>query len=292
MSGIRSTPLVERDGARTEVRSRRHQQTLEFLGRLGFPFLVGGGHALRHYTGDVRGTKDLDLFVRRGDALPILEGLASAGFETDLTFPHWLGKAEIDGDCIDVIYSSGNGVAEVDDEWFAHSQRALVLGVPVSVSPPEEMIWSKAFVMERERYDGADIAHLIRACRGRLDWDRLVARFATHWRVLLSHLTLFGFIYPGESDAIPPEVLLRLCRRLTCEIRQPSSKEQVCLGTLLSREQYLTDVGEWGLADGRLSPRGQMTCEDVKRWTAAIEKPNGCNGAEPEGEQRASGRRR
>ena len=23
------------------------------------------------------------------------------------------------------------------------------------------MIWSKAFIMERERYDGADIAHLI-----------------------------------------------------------------------------------------------------------------------------------
>ena len=30
----------------------------------------------------------------------------------------------------------------------------------------EEMIWSKAFIMERERYDGADIAHLILACGG------------------------------------------------------------------------------------------------------------------------------
>jgi hypothetical protein len=28
--------------------------------------------------------------------------------------------------------------------------------VPVIFCPPEEMIWSKAFVMERERYDGAD----------------------------------------------------------------------------------------------------------------------------------------
>jgi hypothetical protein len=45
-----------------------------------------------------------------------------------------------------------------------------VLGVPVRLCPPEEIIWSKAFIMERERYDGADISHLIRACQGRLDW--------------------------------------------------------------------------------------------------------------------------
>ena len=127
------------------------------------PFLVGGGHALRHYAGGVRATKDLDVFVRRADAQALLDRMSAAGFDTDLTFPHWLGKAHIQGDYIDVIYSSGNGLAEVDDAWFAHSQPATVLGVAVELCPPEEMIWSKAFVMERERYDGADISHLIRA---------------------------------------------------------------------------------------------------------------------------------
>jgi hypothetical protein len=58
----------------------------------------------------------------------------------------------------------------------------------------EETIWSKAFVMERERYDGADIAHLLRASAERLDWHRLLERFDAHWPVLLSHLILFGFI--------------------------------------------------------------------------------------------------
>ena len=48
---------------------------------------------------------------------------------------------------------SGNGVAVVDDEWF--EPRADGQGLrprACLVAPAEEMIWSKAFVLERERY--------------------------------------------------------------------------------------------------------------------------------------------
>ena len=239
--------------------------------RLGIPFLVGGGHALRHYAGGVRSTKDLDVFVRRQDAPALLAGMSGAGFETDLVFPHWLGKASLEGDYIDVIYSSGNGVAAVDDLWFTYSHPATVLGVAVRLCPPEEMIWSKAFVMERERYDGADISHLIRAVGRRLDWRRLFARFGPHWRVLLSHLVLFGFIYPGERGAIPPPVMLELNRLLAGDSERPPLDRHLCQGTLLSREQYLPDISRWGYEDGRLIPNGRLTPEDVERWTAAIE---------------------
>jgi hypothetical protein len=249
---------------------RRHRQALVQITRTGIPFLIGGGYALRHYTKGVRGTKDLDVFVCRRDALALLKALSAAGFKTDLTFPHWLGKARVAGDHIDVIYSSGNGVAEVDGAWFTHAVPATVLGVPVRLCPPEEIIWSKAFVMERERYDGADISHLIRACHGQLDWRRLMVRFGPHWRVLLSHLTLFGFIYPGERACIPRGVMLALCRLLERESRQAAPDQRLCRGTLLSREQYLTDIGRWGYADSRLAPHGQMTAEDVAHWTAAI----------------------
>src|SRR5262249_58790122 len=133
-------------------RRRRLRRARERMDALEIPFLVGGGPGLRRYTGDVRGTKDLDVFVRRGDALAFLEGLAAAGFDTDLTFPHWLGKAHVEGDYIDVIYSSGNGLAEVDDDWFAHSRSARGLGVPVPLCPPQEMVSSKTFIMGREPY--------------------------------------------------------------------------------------------------------------------------------------------
>ena len=238
-----------RVGVSREARSRRHRRALELLARLDIPFLVGGGYALRRYTGSVRGTKDLDVFVRRCHALALLSGMSEAGFETDLTFPHWLGKARIEDDYIDVIYSSGNGLADVDDLWFTHSHPATVLGVTVRLCPPEEIIWSKAFVMERERFDGADISHLIRAFGARLDWRRLMGRFGPHWRVLMSHVILFGFIYPGERAASPPEVMRELSRRLERESGRPPSDRRLCQGTLLSREQYLTDISKWGYED-------------------------------------------
>jgi len=247
-----------------------YREALRALNEASVPFLVGGAYSLERYTGIARHTKDLDLFVRPGDCQRALDVLAAIGCSTDLTFPHWLGKAFRSDDFIDVIFSSGNGVAEVDDGWFEHAVEEEVLGIPVKLCPPEETIWSKAFIMERERFDGADVAHLLRAQVERLDWTRLLARFGRHWRVLLSHLVLFGFIYPGERQRVPAGVLRELMRRLDAEIENPAPRHRVCQGTILSREQYLLDIDEWGYRDARLQPNGAMTNRQIARWTAAI----------------------
>ena len=141
--------------------------------------------------------------------------------------------------------------------------------MPVRLIPAEEMIWSKAFVMERERFDGADVAHILRACAETLDWPRLLQRFDGHWRVLLQHLVMFGFIYPSERARIPAAVLRELMSRLERELTR-SSPDRVCQGTLISRAQYLVDVERWDYADPRLAPRGNMTHDECVRWTAGI----------------------
>ncbi|WP_253261890.1 hypothetical protein [Ramlibacter montanisoli] len=159
----------------------------------------------------------------------------------------------------------------MDDRWFEDNAWADVLGVPVRVANMEDGMLSKAFIMERERYDGADIAHLVRANAERIDWKRLVERFGPHWRVLLAHLTLFGFIYPGERDRVPRWVMEHLADRLKEEVAQPPAQDpHVCAGTLLSREQYLHDVEKLGYVDGRLTPVSTMTADDVQMWTEAI----------------------
>jgi hypothetical protein len=249
---------------------RVYVDALEALHGGGVEFLIGGAHALGPYTGIFRDTKDLDVFLRKEDCEKALAVLEAAGFTGEITFPHWLAKAYVGDRYIDLIFGAGNGVALVDDLWFAHAIPGSVVGVPVWLCPPEEMIWSKAFIMERERYDGADIAHILLA-RGRdLDWPRLVARFGRRWRVLLSHLVLFGFVYPGERACIPDAVMQHLVRRLDRERGRPGETARVCDGTLLSRQQYLVDVTERGYADGRLTPHGEMSAADVAHWTAAI----------------------
>ncbi len=196
--------------------------------------------------------------------------LEAAGYRTEVTFPHWLAKAWVVERFVDIIYRSGNGVAAVDDEWFEHAVDAELLGIPVRLCPPEEIIWSKAYVQERERFDGADIAHLIRKSGRDFDWRRLLRRFGDQWRVLLAHLVNFGFVYPGERDVVPEWVIGELADRLTREAAEPPPRDKVCQGTLLSREQYLVDIGMWGYEDARLRPRGEMTAAEITHWTAAI----------------------
>lgn len=236
---------------------------------LEIPFLIGGGYMLERYTGISRATKDLDIHVRRSDVKRILDFLSASGFHTELTFPHWLGKVLEGKYQVDVIFSSGNGICEVDDIWFKYSDPGEIWGQPVRFSPPEESIWSKSFVMERERYDGADVAHLLHACARRIDWLRLLWRFDKHWRVLLSHLILFGFIYPAERSLVPHWIMQDLLARLQKETRNPLAEANICQGTLFSRAQYLVDVEDWKYRDARLFPSGRMTAEDIAQWTAA-----------------------
>jgi len=253
---------------------RFYRGAIDVLECAGVSFLVGGAFALRHYTGIFRHTKDFDVFILPDDCPRALAAFAGAGFRTELTFPHWLGKAFAPGGYfIDLIFSSGNGLAQVDAGWFKHAVAADVLGKPVRFCPVEEMIWSKGFIMERERFDGADVAHLLLAEADRLDWPRLLGRFGPHYRVLLVHLILYGYIYPAERHRIPSDVLDSLLDRLADESAHSPPADPICRGTILSRTQYLVDIQEGGMRDARLLPDGEMSPRAVAIWTAAIE-PN------------------
>jgi hypothetical protein len=129
--------------------------------------------------------------------------------------------------------------------------------------------------MERERYDGADVLHLLRACGTRLDWPRLLKRFAEHWPILLSYLVLFRFVYPAEYANIPAWVTQQLLCQLQSGPRNGSHPTRLCQGTLLSRAQYQADIEHWGYDDARLVPIGRMTAQDIAHWTAAIADEKG-----------------
>ncbi len=230
-----------------QIASRR--AALRALNAGDVPYVVAGAYAMREYTGIARDTKDLDVFCRRADVEGALGGLSRAGFRVERTDELWLAKGYAeDGEYVDIIFSSGNGVAEVDDLWLARARPAEVLGVPTRLAPPEEMIWSKSYVMERERYDGADVQHLVRACADLLDWPLLLSRMRDHAEVLLAHLLLFRFSYPGEREKVPAWVLEEL---VALSRRPPRPSERaLCRGTLLSAKQYQVDL-EGGLADCR-----------------------------------------
>src|ERR1700741_5361437 len=230
-------------------------------------FLVGGAYALAEYTRINRDTKDFDLFLHPKDVEPALAMWREAGYEADYTFTHWLAKVQAGRVYVDIIFRSGNGLGCVDDVWFQYAREATIFGLPVKIVPPEEMIWQKAYIMERERYDGADVAHLLSACANSLDWNRLVKRFDTDWRVLWSHLILFGFIFPSKRHLIPLDLVKEFSAKVATEQTEPALVDPVCNGTLLSRIQYEADLRDF--LDARLTGRSTMSTADLQRWIEA-----------------------
>src|SRR3954468_3792016 len=95
--------------------------SMELMRDGGVPFLVGGAYAFARYTGIERHTKDFDVFIRKEDFERAEQIFGDAGYKTELTFPHWIGKAFKGDDFVDLIFSAGNGVATVDELWFEYA---------------------------------------------------------------------------------------------------------------------------------------------------------------------------
>jgi Uncharacterised nucleotidyltransferase len=256
-------PELDETGEAVEL----YRAILAALSDANIPFVVGGAYALERIAGFSRRTKDLDLFVMREDWPRVENALTAAGINTHLEFAHWLAKASRRSYFVDLIFAGGNGHVRVDSDWFKYGIPAEVLGAPVLLCAPEETIWSKAFVMERERFDGADVLHVLRRSAQIIDWHRLLNRFGDHSSVLLAHLVLFKFVYPDAAGLVPDWVQ----RALWARHLAASSTEHLCRGTLLSRAQYLVDVHGWGYMDARVPPHGAMSAEQIEKWSAAIE---------------------
>jgi len=233
------------------VEQQVHGRALALLQDAGLVPMVGGAYAMRTHAGLWRDTKDLDLFLRKDRVGAALDLLARAGYRTEMTDPMWIAKAFAGPYFIDLIFSSGNGIGAVDEHWERRASRATVLDREALIVPAEEMIWQKAYIQERERFDGADIHHLLRCKGAQLDWRHILDRFGDHWPILLGHLVTFRFAFPSDKEQVPSWVMKELTARLAREEDQSPARERVCRGTLLSRQQYLAEVNEHGYRDAR-----------------------------------------
>lgn len=228
------------------------QKALRAMNGARVPYVVGGAFALHWYSGYWREAKDLDLFLLPEDSAWAMRVLEFAGFDVWRKHPEWMAQAHLGEGQVDLIYGMGNWLDYVDRTYLRKANRGLVLGTPTWVMSAEEMIYCKAFVASRDRYDAADLHHLLVATGSSLDWPRLIHRFDEHWEVLLSHLIMFGYIYPSHRNLIPASVLDELLGRVQAMHREPWTDGKACRGFLVDGNGgYRLDVEEWGYRDIR-----------------------------------------
>jgi hypothetical protein len=221
-------------------------EVLEHLNRAKIPYVVSGAFALQQHTGIWRNTKDLDLFLTSEVVPDALRHLQEKGFETEVRDPVWLAKAHRDGYFVDLITGMSNAVITVDQSWIDRSSPCVILGVPTRVLAAEELIASKLFVNFRERFDGADIVHIIYGARGKIDWQRVLQLVGEHWELLLWELMLFHYVYPSKQGIVPRAIWDDLLSRFRRQLDSGSANLPF-RGSLIDEKMFSIDMKEWGM---------------------------------------------
>jgi hypothetical protein len=231
-----------------EEQCQLFREVLRLLNDRGVPYVVSGAFALQKHTGIFRDTKDLDLFLPAENVGPALRYLAEDGFETEILDPVWLAKAHRCDYFVDLITGMSNAVVTVDRSWVDRGSPWEVMGVPTRVLAAEELIASKLFVTRRERFDGADVCHVIYGTHGKLDWNRILELVKHDWEILLWSLMLYQYVYPGQSSYVPRSLWNDLLDRMRQRIANPDPQARF-RGSLIDPMMFAIDVEEWGLAN-------------------------------------------
>ncbi len=227
-----------------------YAEAMRILNHGGIPYCVSGTPATYAYTGLWRETKDFDVFVKVDDLDRAMDLLEESGFETHVEYDHWLAKARKGSHTMDLIFRLNNGQLEVDDAWFEDTRPIQLMGVQTQAPPIEELLASKMYIAVRNRFDGGDVVHLIHSVEGRVDWERVLEMLGDDYELLLWHLLLFDFVYPGHADYLPQDLMRQLFERVCSRWSKPGSPKAF-RGTLLDPYTYTVDIEQWGYRDRR-----------------------------------------
>jgi hypothetical protein len=180
---------------------------------LGIWCAFGGAFATAVYTGQLRNTKDFDLYILPQDYGRMIEALRRAGLQDHYDrLPYdrsWIYRASREDIIVDAIWQMANARAAVDQQWLTLGPEVVIRGERLRAIPVEELLWTKLYVLQRERSDWPDVLNLVHAQARGMDWDRLIHRLEADSPLLRAVLLLYRWLVP-ERDDIPAKVWARL----------------------------------------------------------------------------------
>jgi len=212
---------------------KTYRSAVRALRQEGIEFLVGGGFARAAYTGHWRDTKDIDFYVRpedRGRAERALSKVGFADYYEKLPYDRaWIYRSHKRNVIVDVIWAMANQRAQVDEAWFRHAPQLTIRGERLSLVPPEELLWCKLYIIQRDRCDWTDIFNLIHEYGPQMDWPRLIRRVDEDVPLLKAMLTAYEWLCPANPGKLPSSLSLRLRAAQKARPSQPPTHDRVRL---------------------------------------------------------------
>jgi hypothetical protein len=187
-----------------------YRQVVRKLRSAEIPFAFGGAFATAVYTGQLRNTKDFDVYILPDDRERVMDIVHGAGL-TDYSerCPYdrsWIYRASQGDIIVDTIWEMANHRAIVDRHWLSGGPAISLRGERLRAIPIEELIWSKLYVLQRERSDWSDVLNLIDAQVTAIDWDHLLDRLSGDRPLLAAVLQVYLWLVPDGAERIPASI--------------------------------------------------------------------------------------
>jgi hypothetical protein len=202
-----------------EAQSSIYVDVIREARRRGIEFAVGGGTAVATYTIFRQSTKDLDLYVTPENRGRIIEVLGHCGlrdyFDVREYDRKWIYRAHWNDCIVDVMWAMPNQRTQVDLEWLRRGPEIELYGERVRILAPEELIWAKLYIIQRDRSDWPDVLNLIYATGPQLDWDHLISRLGDDAPLLGAALIIFRWLSPDRARNLPDGICERLSNCIT-----------------------------------------------------------------------------
>jgi hypothetical protein len=180
----------------------------------GIRFAFGGAFATAVYTGELRNTKDFDVYVVPEDRAAMIAAISRAGLRDHYDrLPYdrsWIYRASEGESIVDAIWTMANHRAPVEARWLTHGPQVTIRGEHLRAIPIEELIWSKLYVLQRDRSDWGDVLKLIDARANSIAWDHLLSRLGEDAPLLGGALAVLAWLAPERSRDIPASVWTRV----------------------------------------------------------------------------------
>ena len=191
-----------------------YEEVIQRARARGIRFAFGGAFATAAYTGELRNTKDFDFYLLPADRDAMKQAITEAGlkdyFERLSYDRSWIYRGSRDDIIVDAIWAMANHRAEVDELWLSRGPEITIRGERLRAIPIEELIWSKLYVLQRERCDWGDVFNLIDARGETVDWEHLLERLAEDTPLLAGAISVFIWLAPDRVSAIPGRIRERL----------------------------------------------------------------------------------
>lgn len=191
-----------------------YRSVIEKMQARSLRFAIGGGWAYSVYAQRWRNTKDIDLFMLPDDREAAIEALSDAGFrDYHERLPYdrgWIFRGYREDVIVDIIWQMANYRTKVDEAWLSEGWEIAVGDKTLRLLPIEELIWSKLYVVQRDRCDWPDLLSILYAQGPTLNWERLLNRIGDDVPLFAGLVSMFAWMCPARARDFPAWLWPRL----------------------------------------------------------------------------------